>query len=241
MRLRVGLAALLVASALPAMTFTVTNTTDSGAGSLRQAILDANANAGLDTIAFNVTGAGCDGSGVCTITPASDLPVVTSPVLIDGYTQSGSAANTNAQGALNTALKIVISANGGNGIQFTTGSNGSTLRGVVVSGGWNYAFSSFFADDNSVRGCFIGTDAAGMAVSVPANIRGIDAEHSNGFTVGGPNPADRNLVSGNLQTGIAIHRPFGERARSRATSSGPTRPAPRCSERASASAFSSGT
>src|SRR5262249_16772788 len=35
--------------------------------------------------------------------------------------------------------------------------------------------------------------------------RGIDAEFSNNFSAGGPNPADRNLVSGNLQTGISIH------------------------------------
>src|SRR5215471_6308886 len=41
--------------ATPAQTtFVVTNTNDSGAGSLRQAILDANANAGADTINFNI-------------------------------------------------------------------------------------------------------------------------------------------------------------------------------------------
>src|SRR6476620_2099745 len=74
---------LAAASAVRANTYTVTNTADTGAGSLRQAILDANANAGLDTIAFNVSGAGCDGNGVCTITPATQLPVVGSPVLID--------------------------------------------------------------------------------------------------------------------------------------------------------------
>src|SRR5262245_17054131 len=116
MRLRAGLAALLVASALPAATFTVTNTTDSGAGSLRQAIIDANAAAGLDTIAFNVSGAGCDGGGVCTITPASTLPVISSPVLIDGYTQPGTSSNTNAEGALNTVLKIVIASPGAVGM-----------------------------------------------------------------------------------------------------------------------------
>jgi hypothetical protein len=44
--------ALMVVLASPAQaaTFTVTNTNDSGAGSLRQAILDANAAAGEDTI-----------------------------------------------------------------------------------------------------------------------------------------------------------------------------------------------
>ncbi len=38
--------------------FTVTNTDDSGPGSLRQAILDANANPGADLITFNIPGAG---------------------------------------------------------------------------------------------------------------------------------------------------------------------------------------
>src|SRR5262245_50588969 len=38
--------------ALPAMTFTVTNLNDAGAGSLRQAILDANGAAGADVIQF---------------------------------------------------------------------------------------------------------------------------------------------------------------------------------------------
>lgn len=37
------------------MTFTVTNANDSGAGSLRQAMNDANANPGVDTIRFNHT------------------------------------------------------------------------------------------------------------------------------------------------------------------------------------------
>ena len=50
----------VLAFAFPASaaTFTVTNTNDSGAGSLRQAILDANAAGGADTIAFNIAGPG---------------------------------------------------------------------------------------------------------------------------------------------------------------------------------------
>src|SRR5437016_12690422 len=64
-------------------TFTVTNTNDSGVGSLRQAILDANANAGTDTIAFNI------GSGVRTINLLSQLSNLSDPVIIDGTTQPG--------------------------------------------------------------------------------------------------------------------------------------------------------
>jgi len=52
---------LCLAAGADAATFTVTNTNDSGAGSLREAILAANGAAGLDTIAFNVSGAGCTG------------------------------------------------------------------------------------------------------------------------------------------------------------------------------------
>jgi hypothetical protein len=64
----------------------VTNAADSGAGSLRQAILDANATGGADVIAFDIPG-----SGVQTIAPASPLPAVTDPLTIDGTTQPGYA------------------------------------------------------------------------------------------------------------------------------------------------------
>src|SRR5215210_1430061 len=69
--------------------FVVTNTNDAGAGSLRQAILDANANPGPDDITFNISGA-----GVHTITPLTPLPAATGTVVIDGYTQPGAAANS---------------------------------------------------------------------------------------------------------------------------------------------------
>ena len=58
-----------------AAAFTVTTTADSGPGSLRQAILDANANPGLDTITFAI---GAPGSQQ-TIQPTTALPSITSP------------------------------------------------------------------------------------------------------------------------------------------------------------------
>ena len=64
--------------------FVVTNTNDSGAGSLRQAILDANAAAGAETITFAIPG-----SGRHTITVASALPAITENTTIDGTSQSG--------------------------------------------------------------------------------------------------------------------------------------------------------
>src|SRR5689334_19716773 len=71
-----------------AATFTVTSTADSGAGSLRQAILDANASVGTaDTINFNTPPAGAK-----TITPtlaSGPLPTITDELTIDGTTQPG--------------------------------------------------------------------------------------------------------------------------------------------------------
>ncbi|MBN1678737.1 MAG: hypothetical protein JW966_00500 [Anaerolineae bacterium] len=58
-----------------AATFTVSNTNDSGPGSLRQAIIDANGNAGADDIVFSTTG---------TITLGSPLPAITEDLTITG-------------------------------------------------------------------------------------------------------------------------------------------------------------
>src|SRR5260370_15722935 len=65
-------------------TFTVTNTNDSGSGSLRQAILDSNSNPGQNTIQFQIAT-----SGVQTITPLTGLPTITNSVIIAGTTEPG--------------------------------------------------------------------------------------------------------------------------------------------------------
>jgi titin len=65
-------------------TFTVTNTNDSGAGSLRQAILSSNATPGNNTITFNIAA-----SGVQVIQPLTALPKITNTVSIKGSTQPG--------------------------------------------------------------------------------------------------------------------------------------------------------
>lgn len=69
-----------------ATNFTVISTSDSGAGSLRQAITDANADTNEPhTIEFNIAGAGQHAIEV-----ASDLPNVTRQTLIDATSQPGS-------------------------------------------------------------------------------------------------------------------------------------------------------
>ena len=65
--------------------FVVTTTADSGPGSLRQAILDSNAATGRD----EHDRLRHPGHGVQTIAPASPLPAITDPVLIDGTIAAG--------------------------------------------------------------------------------------------------------------------------------------------------------
>ena len=118
-----------------AATFTVTNINDSGAGSLRQAITDANAAGGADTIEFNIVG-----SGVHTIVPASALPTITGPTTIDGYSQPGATANTNGP-ELGTNAQLMIEVDGTNTgallanaiLHFTPTADGSAVRGLVLN------------------------------------------------------------------------------------------------------------
>src|SRR5205814_7756563 len=100
--------------ARPQAFFTVINTNDAGAGSLRQAILDANNNPGPDVINFQL------GSGTATINLANPLPIITDPITIDGST--GGASRVELRGP-----KL-----GGDraGLVITAGHSG--LGGVVV-------------------------------------------------------------------------------------------------------------
>jgi hypothetical protein len=115
-RLHVTIAAsfLFVVSAARAADFTVINTDDSGPGSLRQAIVDANANPGTDRILFNIPGSGVHKIVIGGPTNpnftdrGTALPEITDPVTIDGYSQPGSHPNTLLNGD-NAVILIQIS------------------------------------------------------------------------------------------------------------------------------------
>src|SRR5438270_5495227 len=190
-------------------TFTVTNTNDSGAGSLRQAILDANANPGTDTIAFNISG-----SGIHTITPASLLPTITDSVIIDGYTQPGSSPNT-LQNSDNAVLLIELNGSAVplgpcaafcGGLTITAGN--SMVRGLVVNrftGNFqDYAIVLQGSGGNVIEGNFIGTNPTGVAAAANGVTRGIAVFSSSNNTIGGATPSARNVISGNNQSGINI-------------------------------------
>jgi hypothetical protein len=103
-------------------TFTVINTNDSGAGSLRAAISAANASIGNDTIAFNIPGA-----GVHTIQPLSALPAITDPLTIDGGTQPGYTGTPLIQ------LDGSLAGSSTFGLNIVSGAIGSSVFALAVN------------------------------------------------------------------------------------------------------------
>jgi hypothetical protein len=171
-----------------AVEFFVTSVADSGPGTLRQAILDANASPGKDLITFNLPG-----GAPFTITPASALPTISEQVTIDGATQPGYAGSPvvglvgTSAGTAN-GLDIV----GSNTIIRALFINRFNGNGIQIQGGQN----------NVVAGCFIGTSPAGTAKLVNV-VAGITILNGRNNRIGGTNAADRNILSGN-QTGLWI-------------------------------------
>jgi hypothetical protein len=194
-----------------ATTFTVINNADAGNGSLRQAILDANSAGGANTIAFAITGAGPH-----TITLASQLPAIGGTLTIDGYTQPGSAPNTQApdQGGLDAILKIEI--NGGTaGIGFFL-AGGAAFITLTVQG---LALNHFTGDaivgngggagtsQLNVYGNYIGTTLDGTALPSPGNNGSAIRSGFSSAQIGGTQAWQRNLLSGNGGAGVLANGP----------------------------------
>ena len=182
-----ALAALVVgAGPAHAATYTVSNLTDcatSGCGSLRQAILDANANEGSDTIEFSVAG---------TISPTSALPTITDQVDIHGQTAPGYDDSPVVE------IDGTSAGAGSNG--FTIDSNGSfsTIQALAIndfSGGARAGIRVTGAFDVDVSNNYIGTNLAGT--SAQGNSFGIWLEDVAGGRIGGIIASDANVISGN--------------------------------------------
>lgn len=172
-----------------ACTFTVTNTNDSGSGSLRQAISSANSNgSSLDTVCFAIPG------GAYKTISANSMFTVTQPIILDGTTQPGYSG------------RPVIEINGLNagpsasGINITAG--GSTIKGLIVN---RFAGDGIILNNNggnTIQGNYVGTNSAGTA-AMGNGASGIGAQTPNNI-IGGVTAAERNVVSGNHGTGIAL-------------------------------------
>ena len=168
--------------------FVVTNTADSGAGSLRAAILNANANASPDVISFNIPG-----GGGRTITPLTPLPAIVFPVVINATTQPGFSGTP--------LVELNGSSAGAGATGLTLQGNNITIRGFVINrfaGGGIHVLGA----NNLIAGNFIGTNSAGSA-ALGNGVNGIAVQGAPN-TIGGNTAADRNIVSGNGDRGILV-------------------------------------
>lgn len=204
------------AGAFVASSVTVTATgdvdSDDGVCTLREAIIAADnqisyhgcvfAGSGSPTtIGFNIPG-----PGVQQIAVASRLPEITKPVTLDGLTQPGADCSVWPP-----ALLIEISSAGNgqyNGLTLSAGSDGSTVRGLVVNGfnnnvGYAYNFNAainiYQSNGNAVECNFLGTDPTGTT-AVP-NLRAVDINSASNNVIGSGGSAKpyyaRNVMSGN--------------------------------------------
>lgn len=192
--LRKGQVAPAIAPTAPLLTFTVMNTNDAGANSLREAIDLANANAGLDTINFQI------GTGAVSIVPMSALPTITDAVLIDGTTQPG-FTGTPLIGLSGTNMGTVAA-----GLLITGGN--STVRALSITNvqgvAPNGAGISLSANGgNGIQNCFIGLDQTGN-MAFPNGGFGVAIAGGTGNAVGGLTAGFGNVISGNTGGGVSI-------------------------------------
>lgn len=192
-RRRLGAALLFgLAASAGAATFTVTNANDSGLGTLRQAITDANAAAGSDAIDFNLSG-----TAPFTINLLSGLPAISETVSLDATTQSGFS---------NKPVVVLNGAALGGSINgLTLNAGGNLVRGLVIRNFSKFGIemTAAIAGSNTVQCCFIGTDATGT-IAQSNNFGGIHIGASSDNLIGGTNALDGNVISGNNNDGIYI-------------------------------------
>jgi parallel beta-helix repeat protein len=182
-------------------TFTVTNTGDTGPGSLRQALINANnyelANPNPTSfimVTFRI------GSGAQTIAPKSPLPPVPFFTFVDGTTQPGFTV---------TGPPLITL----DGLHAGTSANGLEL------GGWCWARDLVIDDfarsgvvlggsgHNVLQGDYIGIDRTGALAR--GNLVGVTVlSSSRSNTIGGARPfplgGQGNVISGNVLYGVNV-------------------------------------
>src|SRR5262249_7429707 len=158
---------------------------------------------GASVISFDIHGA--DPGDVQTITVGTELPTISSAVTIDGYTEPGASPNTLALSDGDDAeLRIALD---GSSSSATAGPRlvayAITIRGLVIN---RFPVGIIVGDQSphqgqgspSIQGNFIGDPTSAGDLG---NGNGVSVGNA-GALVGGSDPADRNVISGNLNGGI---------------------------------------
>ena len=167
--------------------FVVSSTADSGANTLRQAILNSNANPGSNTISFNITGSSK------TIDLLSALPTIVVPLVLDGTTEPGYSGTPlivlNGSGAGSSTSGLVISA------------GSTTVKGLIIN---QFGVDGIILNGNGdvIAGNYIGTDSTGT-LALGNGLQGVDVSGADN-TIGGSTARAGNVISGNDNDGLQI-------------------------------------
>ncbi len=166
--------------------------------SLREAMIAANNSpngpGGEDRIHFNIADALV--SGAHTINLTSALPALFQAVSINAATEPDWA----------TASRPVVVLTGGGtvdrGLRLYAGSDGSSVRGLVIHGFVVNGIDIASSHGNTVTGNYVGTDQSGT--NAVANQIGINVWNSNNTQIGLAGANQGNLISGNSSMGVYV-------------------------------------
>ena len=160
--------------------YQVTTTTFTGLGSISQAVTNANANPGKDSIYFSIIGA-----APYTILMSQEL-ILNGDLLIDGTTQPG----------YNPLIpKPIIELRNSPAMAFLVNVGASEIRALGIN---NCAIGIIYnTANNKIKGCYIGLGLDGISDN-GNNSNGIRINTtSSGNIIGGTTLAERNIISGN--------------------------------------------
>ena len=208
---------LLPASAWGSSPIVVTNTSDSGAGSLRQAILDADAGGVPSSIAFNIPASDPGFNGhwftIALLTPLPNL--VADGTTIDGSTQTAFTGDTNPAGPeILLDGRSVISGGPAAPPGLWIWSSSNLVEGLTVSGFVGAEIVIDGGNGNVLSGDYVGVDPTGTSSIVPPYYPNAFEDDGvyvvDGATntrIGGTTAAARNVISGNHGIGVLVSSP----------------------------------
>jgi hypothetical protein len=151
---------------------------------LRAAIQEANAFPGTDTITFSI------GSGNPVISPSSEQPHITSPIIING----------NTGGA--TRVQIVGTNAGGSssGLVLEAGSGGTQITSLIIRNFANYGMV-IRTNSNTIQNCYIGHDGF---TNFGNGLDGVIISGGANNFIGGTAAGAGNIITGNKANGLTI-------------------------------------